>query len=1199
MKMDKMRNQLFTVISVLALFFCAIKANAQQVDIDANYLYKILTPSGYALDNSGSEMNNARIFLGLNKDNSKGQLWKIRKLRNGCFILSNPDSNKSIAGVNVSNGRTHPVIQWDEVGSNGNQWKIEENKNNGYTISHRSTGAVLSAKEDKEGAIVFEIPSGQQLWKLVKTHHKVASEKSARGNLEWENEAIFEINKEPGHATSIPYTDEESLKSDAYFDKPWEKSSSKLYQTLNGNWKFHWSKQPSERPANFYKMSYDVSSWKEIPVPSNWEMLGYGTPIYTNITYPFKNNPPFIQPQKGYTTESEPNPVGSYKREFTVPEYWNDKQIFIHFDGVSGGMYIWVNGQKAGYSEGANNVAEFDITSYLKAGTNTVAVEAYKWTDASYVEDQDMFRLGGIHKDVYLFATPKVHVRDYFLQSVFDGNDYSSATFQVDATVRNYDKKESDAQILEVKLLSPSGQMVTTFAQRISSLGKGKESVFCKQVEVTSPLLWSAETPELYTAIITLKDADGKITETMSSKFGFRKIEIKNKRIYINNKQVFFKGVNRHEMHPKFGKAVPLETMIQDVIMMKQYNINTIRTSHYPNSPQMYGLYDYYGLYVVNEADLENHGNQLLSDNPDWMPVYKDRMERMIQRDKNHASVIIWSYGNESGSGRNLDAMRDVAKQLDPSRPTHYESKNEIADIDSHMYPSIDEMKIFDQQKSDKPYFLCEYAHAMGNALGNLYEYWDYIENNSQRMIGGCIWDWVDQGLNKFGKPDNQYYFGGDFGDKPNDFDFACNGLTTPDRRETAKLLEVKKIYQYIKFKPVALVNGNVEIENRYDFLNLNVFDIKWEVLKDGVSSESGVLETLHLAPNQKTVISVPFNKDMETDSEYFLKICFSLKKDTRWAKAGHIVAEEQFALNQRPPIPAVHIASLNDIKVGTTGKDLVINGDNFKIVFNTDSGLMTSLKYDNKEILHKGSGLQLNWYRNTNNDRYTDQSFYNTSYSSPLFTHKVDESNKFVTILFSTMATVENKDRCKIPYSVRYVIYSNGTVDVDASFSKPAEGTLIHRLGLQMVLQEDMENIRWYGNGPHENYCDRIKSAFVGLYDSTVKGMESEHYVRAQSMGNREGIRWFTMTDTNNRGIKITSKDRMSFSALHFPDKEIWEALHDFELDKIRKPEVYLNIDCIQQGLGNASCGPVPLPEYMIPADCNLGYSFRIEYVK
>lgn len=483
-----------------------------------------------------------------------------------------------------------------------------------------------------------------------------------------------------------------------------------------------------------------MSSWKEIPVPSNWEMHGYGTPIYSNFTYPFKNNPPFIQPEKGYTNEIEVNPVGSYRRNFIIPSDWDGKEIFLHFDGVYSGMYVWINGQKVGYSEGANNVAEFNITEYVKTGDNIIAAEVYRWTDGSYLEDQDMFRLSGIHRSVYLFATPKVHIRDYHLMSEFDGDDYSKAEFKIETSVKNYDKKLSQANTINVSLLDNKGQEVASVVKEIQKLKSGEEQIYNLQALVNNPLLWSAEKPNLYTAIVTMKDVKGHVLEAMSSKFGFRKIEIKNKRVYINNEPILFKGANRHDIHPRYGKAVPVESMLEDILLMKAHNLNTIRTSHYPNDPRMYAMFDYYGLYVMDEADIENHGNYSLNDTPSWLAAYLDRMERVMRRDRNHPSIIFWSMGNECGHGQNFNEIYKMAHQLDPSRPIHYEGKNGAADIDSHMYPSIESMANFDQQKSEKPYFICEFLHSMGNSPGNIAEYWDYIENKSQRMIGGCIW---------------------------------------------------------------------------------------------------------------------------------------------------------------------------------------------------------------------------------------------------------------------------------------------------------------------------------------------------------------------------------------------------------------------------------------------------------------------------
>lgn len=1185
--------------TVLTFFLLAsfVILNAQE--IKENVLYKIVSPSGLVLDNRLDPANHSHIYLEKDAKSQKGQYWRL--VRNeDAYVIYNPFSNKSF-DMGASGNRNNTLSVWDYSKTNENQqWRLSAGGNNRFEIQSKKGGLYIFTNQgDKQGNTLLITTKKGTSWRLKETSEKMPPE-NYHGKTEWENEQIFAVNKEDGRSTYIPFPSVESLKADAYFDKPWLQPSSPYYQLLSGTWKFHWAKQPSERPVDFYKTNYDVSSWAEIPVPSTLEMLGYGTPIYTNITYPFKNQPSLIVPEKGYTSEKEPNPVGSYRRNFTIPAQWDGKEIFMHFNGVYSGFYIWVNGKKVGYSEGSNLDAGFNITKYVQPGENMVAVEVYKWTDGSYIEDQDMFRLSGIHRDVYLYATPKVHIRDYFLKSDFEGDNYDNATFSVDACVRNYDGKQSGQSTIEVQLTDPHGKLINTLTQEVRSLNGNKEEVFFLETTVNKPVLWSAEKPDLYTVIVSLKDETGKVTEAMSSKFGFRKIEIKNKRVYINNEQVFFKGVNRHDLHPEFGKTIPLESMIQDVLLMKQHNINTIRTSHYPNDPRMYALFDYYGLYVMDENDLECHANHSLSEKETWKPAFLDRMERTIQRDKNHSSIIFWSFGNESGSGDNFVAMQAMVKELDASRPTHYEGNNDIPDIDSHMYPSIQRMSDFDQQESGKPYFLCEYVHSMGNAPGNLAEYWDYIENKSQRMIGACVWDWADQALNKAGEPEDRFYYGGQFGEAPTDGDFSCNGLTTPDRRVTAKLLEVKKVYQYIKFRPLALNAGKIEITNKYDFTDLNEFNLIWEVLRNGKTAESGKITDISLAPNGQKTIAVPYKTKVQGDNEYFLNLRFETKNKTVALDAGHVVASEQFALNARPALPVIDVASLDELDVVAQGNSLMLFSKDFKTVFDIETGLMTNLQYGETEMIHNEMGFSLNWYRNINNDRYTDQNFYETTYGKPLLVYEKDAGGKFATVLMDVRASIQAPKPVTVNYTLKYIVYANGTIDVEAGFTKPDNADIVRRLGLQLVIPQDFEQISYYGYGPRENYNDRMASAYVGLYSTTATIMgEEEHYMRSQSMGNREDIRWVSFINNEGKGLKISVKDRASFSAMHYPDKDIWEALNHFALKGIRKPEIYINLDCKQQGLGNASCGPLPLQEYMIPVNTPVGYSFRIEAVK
>ena len=773
--------------------------------IDTNLVYEIRTANGLVLDTQGSRDNDARVFLAKRDAGNATQAWKFVKVGEGVFNIVNADSQLSLD--NGGGNSVQSVIQWSTGYSNRNQrWKAERCNDGTYTLTCESSGMALGLRDAAQFGepvcqVAVDATQATQRWRLVRSDAKtsfVTPKTSSRED--WENPAVFGINKLPGHAYFIPYANVAAMHSDAAYRQLWQRTGSSRYMLLNGKWKFNWVKQPSERPVNFYKPTYSVDGWKEIDVPSSWEMQGYGTPIYTNITYPFLNNPPFIQPQKGYTVCDEPNAVGSYRREFTLPADWADKQVTLNFDGCYSAMYVWVNGKKVGYSQGANNVASFDITRYVRKGANMVAVEVYRWSDGSYLEDQDMFRLSGIHRDVYLTARPKMHMRDVVLTTSFADSRYAKAALDVRAELENCGTKGGAAAV-RLTLTDSNGKVVVKpVTVDGGNVGAGTTAVVSAKLDVDSPSLWSADHPTLYTLDVEVLDGGGNVLEATAQQMGFRDISFRNNKLYVNGVLTYLKGANRHDIHPKYGKALPVETMVDDILLFKRNNMNTVRTSHYPNDPKMMALYDYYGLYVVDEADQECHGNNTLSDNPAWTAAYVDRAVRMVTRDRNHASVVFWSLGNESGRGRNIVAEYEAVKKLD-ARLIHYEGQNEVADMDSRMYPSVKSMIDSDRNGNNKPFFLCEYAHAMGNAVGNLREYWDYIENHSVRMIGGCIWDFVDQAINKPGEPETNLYFGGSFGDVPNDNDFCCNGLTTADRRQTPKLDEVKKVYQYVKLR--------------------------------------------------------------------------------------------------------------------------------------------------------------------------------------------------------------------------------------------------------------------------------------------------------------------------------------------------------------------------------------------------------------
>jgi len=1185
------------LVFFLFVLFSITVVNARE--LNPKWYYKIISINGLALDNKESIKQGENPVLGKNVAGNLGQVWSFIPSCDGGYLIFSPVNGRCIDNDNASSDIGNPVVLWDKDINNRNQhWEIKPSGNGKYTITHKVTGMFLGySGTETEGAKIFQLKATSltsiQEWTIQKADADIPRETyRKKSKNDWENESIFGINKEPAHVTTIPYPSVESLISDSCFQTPWLRPKSPYYQSLNGNWKFNWVKQPSERPVDFYKPGYDVSSWKEIPVPSCWEMLGYGTPIYTNITYPFRNRPPFIEPQKGYSNEKEPNPVGSYRKNFELPSSWNGKEIFVHFDGVYSAMYVWVNGRKVGYSQGSNNAAEFNISKFVKPGSNTLAVEVYRWCDGSYLEDQDMFRLSGIHRDVYLYATPTVHLRDYFVQSEFAGDDFTASTLKIWATVKNLNKKTASPARLELAFMNPSGEQVLALSQDIQALSGKQEISLNLKGKVVNPELWSAENPYLYSVIFCLKDDQGKVLEVQSSKFGFRKIEIKDKRVYINGQQIFFKGTNRHDTHPQFGKAIPLESMIQDILLMKQHNINTIRTSHYPVDPKMYTMFDHFGMYIMSETDLECHGNQGITNNPSWEPAMVDRVVRNVEQHKNHPSVIFWSMGNESGNGKNFYAMYKVANAIDSSRPIHYEGKNEAADIDSQMYPSIEDMTEMDHKETDKPYFLCEYAHAMGNSMGNLDEYWDYIENKSQRMIGACVWEWVDQNLNKPGGPKDHYYFGGDFGDKPNDGEFNCKGIVTPDRQLTSKLMEVKKVYQYIECKPADVQNGKIRIKNKYNFTNLDQYNISWSLIKNGIQVESGQLTTVSAKPGDSIEVTVPYNNQLDNSSEYFLNLEFRLKSDVVWAKAGHLVANEQFSLNARPAVTSVDTTNSEILNVSEPGNLLHIQSNGFSASFRKSTGVLISLKYNDKEVIHNEDGPLFNWFRSINNDscKYAE-----TTVRLEKFQFITSNDLKSVEVITGMEASLSNESNSRFPYQVKYTIYADGTIDVDGNFVVPEEGFHPPKLGLRLALKPGLENVEWYGRGPNESYSDRKQSMFFGIYKSTVKGLE-ENYVRLQSMANHEDTRWLKITDTDGDGLKITSKDKLDFTALHETDSQLWTTKYRFKLDSIRKPETYLSLDCIQRGLGNASCGSTVRPQYDIPMNTPISYSFRIE---
>ena len=633
---------------------------------------------------------------------------------------------------------------------------------------------------------------------------------------DWENPEMVGRNKEPGHCTLTPFGDAESAMCG-------KRESSQYYKSLNGMWKFNWVIKPAERPMDFYKVGFDDSGWKEIDVPSNWEMRGYGRPIYINAGYPFPRKPPYI--------DNDYNPVGSYRTTFTIPEEWEGREVFVHFDGVMSAFYLWVNGKSVGYSQDSMTPAEFNITRYLRKGENVLAAEVYRWCDGSYLEDQDTWRLSGIYRDVYLFSTPKLHLRDFFVRSELDEN-YKDAKLMVTAKVKNYSDRKAGGAEVELKLLDAETKepiLAEVKARADGSIAAGEEREINIEADVSEPKKWSAEEPHLYIVLLTLKDSGGEMLEVERCNFGFRKVELKGGQLLVNGKAIYIKGVDRHEHDPDEGRAIRCSLMMKDIKLLKQNNINTVRTSHYPDKPAWYDLCDKFGIYLIDEANIESHGmghhKNPIANDPKWKKAHMERVMRVVERDKNHPSVIIWSLGNEAGDGTNFEAASEWAHNRDKSRLVQYEPGREkpYTDIVCPMYSSITYIRRYAREERNRPLIMCEYAHAMGNSVGNLQDYWDVIEEY-KHLQGGCIWDWADQGLRKKDANGKEFWaYGGDYGEKKHDGNFCCNGIVMPDRKPNPSLYEVKKVYQNIKVKEVDLAEGKMFVHNKYIFKSLSL----------------------------------------------------------------------------------------------------------------------------------------------------------------------------------------------------------------------------------------------------------------------------------------------------------------------------------------------------------------------------------------
>jgi len=1027
---------------------------------------------------------------------------------------------------------------------------------------------------------------------------------------DWENPGMFNQNREAPHATMISFPDEPSaLEADRH--------SSPNYISLDGMWKFNYVDSPDKRPYWFFKDDYDVHDWDEIEVPSNWQMKGYDIPIYVNIGYAFEMNPPYIK--------HDWNPVGSYKKTFTIPDDWKEKEVFLHFGAVSSAFYVWVNEQLAGYSQDSKTPAEFNITKYLKKGKNSVAVEVYRWCDGSYLEDQDFFRLSGIQRSVFLHARPRTYISDFFAVGDLE-NIYADGLLKLDVSLKSTESNTGDP-VVEVSLYEDDQKI---YAESQSVRLAGNEGIVKFTKSLPEIKKWTSETPNLYSLVISLKDPSGDYLESVSARIGFRKVEILNSQLLVNGVPVYLKGTNLHEHNDLTGHVIDEATILKDIRVMKSNNINAVRTSHYPQQELWYELCDKYGLYLIDEANIESHGigydkDVTIADKPEWAAAHLDRMKSMVERDKNHPSVIIWSLGNEAGDGHNFLNNYKWAKERDNTRPVQYERAEKSTntterhtDIVCPMYARIENLEEYAKDpKSDRPLIMCEYAHSMGNSTGNLQDYWDVIEKYP-KLQGGFIWDWVDQGILTTDTEGEKYWaYGGDFGPEgiKSDGNFCINGLTWPDRTGKPGLNEVKKVYQYIGFEPVRLADGLVRIRNKYFFTDLSEFIFDWDVVADGVAVKSGKLTFKGLKPGRDTLVTIPVTGiEIVPGTEYFLNMRASRSDEWNYVPEDHVYATAQFKLPFEGKPVAAKIDPLVLIQTTTEGNKYKVSSTDMEIVFDLEKGRMESFTYKGRALIKKGPEPDF-WRPPTDNDYGYDMDqklgvWKKAGEKSIIKKASLGQPAMGKVVLTFEYEIPGNNGEKIAGYVSTYTIYSTGDVIVKNQFSKVSDAIPeIPRMGMQMQLPEEFTNLKWFGRGPFENYSDRKTAADVGLYESTVDD-QYVPYIRPQENGYKTDTRWLSLTDENGTGLLVTGNPLLCFAALKnvHDDFESPGKLSQYRKDAKTanthtinvKPRdlVNLNVDLGQMGVGGDNSWGAPIhPQYRL-LDKKYEYSFRMRPV-
>ncbi len=1141
--------------------------------------------SGKALNTRGNNANDARIYLDEYKESGKANfVWQLR--RNAKSVeycqLYGPYFSKAIDAA--LGGKNYPLL-WDPSYSNANQqlqFIPVEGEKGVYRINAKTSTTWYGMKADGSNLTMVTGFANGSLFELV----QVYPDDVPMPNV-WEDETFFGENKESGHATYMPYSSTEKMKADERYEFPWIEPTNAEFLSLNGTWHLNWVEDVEKRPGKdaFWGDDIDVSSWDKIEVPSCLEMNGYGDPLYINVEYAFNNNPPMIEMKNGLI-----NSVASYRRDFDLPAGWDSKRLFLHFDGIYGAAFVWMNGKYVGYTQSGNNDAEFDVTEHAREGKNNVCVQVIRWSDASYLEGQDMWHMSGIHRDVYLFATPKTFVRDHYITSSLDAtSDYTAGSMNVAVEMDNRDGIATSKSV-EVSLVAPDGSEVARKSIAFDFAEGERSKIADFTFDGLSALLtWTAETPNLYTVVVVQKTADGNEEQAFSTKYGFRHIEIKNGLVYINGERVLFKGANLQDTHPVTGRSVDVATMLNDVKMFKQANMNTVRTSHYPRQAKMNAMFDYYGIYCMDETDLECHysweiGKETggITNEDSWRAQYIDRTVRMVYRDRNFPSIIFWSLGNESGGGKNFQYTYAAVRDLDP-RPIHYEGASRAGtahtDIWSEMYPTLTDVeKHANNNSKGQPYFMCEYAHAMGNAVGNLQEYWDLIEN-SKYGIGGCIWDWADQSIYdaediKNGNLEingmNKYRTGFDY-PGPHQGNFVNNGLVTAERAWSPELTNVKHVYQYIKFMAYDVESRNITIKNGYDFISLDKFYMEYSVLLDGKVVENGRLDMPAVSPGAEATLNIPYKTEPISGKEMLLNIELRYKDEQSWADAGYSIAAGQYSLVNRDT-SAFAMNADEELVLSKTAQGYSVKSSRMEMTFKTD-GTMLSWSVEGNKLMEVGP--EYGNYRWVENDKPTEtlnQYAVGPGIKSKSATFKLSEDKK------QAIVEVNASTWCS-DYRFVYTITADGAMLIDASYTATVSDA--RRIGMTMEFPAHFEQVEYYAYGPFENYVDRRGGSSLGRYYTTVSDM-FEPYPKPQSMGNREGLRDLMLfSEEEEVGIKVQTRGDVAFSLLHYSDEHLKRTDHIWELEK---GNVYAHFDCYQKGIGNGSCGNVvTLDKYLI----------------